>query len=108
MPAFTVTVAELTSTWLALIVTFAAALTLIPAAASFTELPLLSVISREPVPSFSMIFWPPGVSTMKFSWPLSSSRVTFTPLRERRTFLLLFVSIFSGGGLVLLHSPPRT
>ena len=70
MPEFTVTIPELISTVLALMVTFALAFTTIPAASSVTELPLLSIISIEPGPSLSVTFWPPGVSTMKRSWPL--------------------------------------
>ena len=70
MPEFTVIIPELISTVLALMVTFALAFTMIPDASSFTELPLLSIISIESGPSLSVTFWPPGVSTMKRSWPL--------------------------------------
>ena len=80
-----------------------------PLASSFTELPLLSTISMAPAPSLSVIFWPPGVSAMNFSWPLVSSSVIFTPLRDRSTFLsFLPPSIDAGGESLPFHSPPIT
>ena len=69
MPASTVTMPALTATWPACTVTFALALTVMPEASSLIELPLLSTISTEPGPSFSVIYWPPGFSQMKDSCP---------------------------------------
>ena len=69
MPAFTLTMPALSSTWLALMVTFALVFTRMPFVSSFTEFPLASVNWIEPGPSLSVTLWPPGVSTMKLSWP---------------------------------------
>ena len=71
----------------ALIVTLADAVTVIPADSSFTELPFESSIVTEPGPSFSVTFWPPGVSRISCSVPSVSSSVILTPLREQITFL---------------------
>src|SRR3954454_24510175 len=60
MPALTVTIPAETSTLLALTVTLAEAVMVIPLASSLIELPLLSTISTVPGPSFRVIFWPPG------------------------------------------------
>ena len=67
MPALTVTMPAETSTVLALMVTFAEAVTVTPAVSILIELPLLSSATIEPGPSFKVIFCPPGVSTMNFS-----------------------------------------
>ena len=48
MPALTLTIPAETSTWLALIVTLAEAVTLMPLVSSFTLFPLLSMISTAP------------------------------------------------------------
>ena len=88
MPALTVTMLADTSTMLAVTVTLAEAFTVMPLVCSLTELPLLSTTSTDPGPSCNVTFCPPGVSTMQFSWPEVSSRVIFTPLRERNTFRL--------------------
>src|ERR671921_808788 len=99
MPASTVTIPAETATWLALTVTFAAAVTVMPPVSSFTELPFESTISTAPGPSFIVRRWPPGVSKISFSCPSVSSSVIFTPLRERTTLrkLLPAPSIVSGG-----------
>src|SRR6185503_17521911 len=108
--AFTDTDPAVTETVLALTVTLADAVTVIPELSSFTELPLLSTISTEPGPSFSVIRWPPGVSTMSFSWPSLSSRTTRTPLRERMTLTSFSPppSMDCGGASLPFHSPPTT
>src|SRR5436189_5051716 len=110
IPALTVTMLAETSTMLALTVTFAEAFTVIPLLCSFTEFPLLSTTSTEPGPSCSVIFCPPGVSTMQFSCPVLSSSVIFTPFLDRRTFRLFCPdpSIVCGGLSDPFHNPPNT
>ncbi len=51
------------------------------------ELPFESLISIEPGPSARFTLLPPGVSSVSVSLPSVSSNVSFTPLRERSTFL---------------------
>ena len=110
MPASTCTMPAETATWLALTVTLADAVSVMPADSSLMLLPWLSTISTEPGPSLSVIFWPPGVSTMKLSWPSWSSSVICTPLRERITFLKLLPapSMLAGGLSLPFHSAPIT
>ena len=54
MPALTVSAAAVISIWLAVILTLADAVTVIPLGSSFTELPLLSLTSIVPGPSRSV------------------------------------------------------
>src|SRR5581483_3543055 len=83
MPASTVTMPAETAIVPALIVSFADAVIVTPAASSLIELPLLSTISTDPGPSLNVAFWPPGVSSTSCSRPSESSSVTLTPLRDR-------------------------
>src|SRR5262245_9281099 len=108
MPAFTVTVPAETSTLPADTVTFAAAFTVTPDESRVTVLPLESAISIFPGPSPSVTFWPAGVSSTSDSRPSVSSRVIFTPLRERITLRGLPLLIESGGESLPFHNPPST
>ena len=72
---------------LALIVTLAEAVTVMPLALQLDRVAVAVHDLDRAWPSFSVTFWPPGVSRMNFSCPSVSSSVTFTPLRERITFL---------------------
>ena len=68
-PASTVTMPALTSTWAAFTVTLAAASSVTPEASKVALLPLLSSIVIVPGPSLRVRRCPPGVSTLKRSWP---------------------------------------
>ena len=109
MPAFTVTIPADTSTVDALIVTFAAAVTVMPAEAISSEFPFESSTRTTPGPSLRVIFCPPGVSAMNFSCPVWSSRVTVTPFFERITLSRLPSEPICAGAVdEPFHSPPRT
>src|SRR5687767_4256215 len=110
IPAFTVTMPADTSTVDACTVSFALAVTVIPADAISTLLPLLSVMVTLPGPSSSVSDCPPGVSSLRLSRPLVSLSRTMTPLRERSVFFSLrpLLSIDSGGASLPFQRLPNT
>ncbi len=110
IPAFTVTMPADTSTVEAWTLTWAAAVTVMPADSSLTVLPLASAAVIDPGPSSRVTDCPPGVSMRSRSWPDVSSRVIFTPLRERMTLRLFSPppSMVSGGASWPFHRAPTT
>src|SRR5208337_3271264 len=72
--ALTVSISAEISTWLAFRLIFPAAVTVMPLASSFTELPLLSSTTISAGPSCRVILCPAGVSKISCSVPLTLVR----------------------------------
>src|SRR5271154_5653837 len=92
----------------ALMVSWLAAVIVMPMEFIWMELPLLSDISMDGPASAMVNVWPPGVSRVRVTAPLVSSMVTLMPERDVMERMSLFWSIDSGGLSWPFHSAPIT
>ena len=89
-------------------VSWLAAVMVMPLEFIWMELPLLSDISMDGPASAMVTVWPPGVSRVRVTAPPVSSMVTRMPERDVIERMSLFWSIDSGAWSWPFHSAPIT